>query len=323
MCMRLSDELEGAFAALAQAQPLLEAANFSAQLSELHYLLRGSLHFPRGELDACLHEHEQALALALRAGDHFDEARALSGLGDAHYAGGRMKTALGYFDRCMTLCAVHGFGRIEAANRFMVATVRMYMNELEPALDDALQSAELARRVGHQRAEIVSRLTAAWLYLLQGQLAAAQNQTTLGLVVVEQLGAPRFRAFLLESVARIHLARGELQQALATIDEALALARSLKVMRFIGAWLLGTRALILDNVTESRAALIEGLALLDAGCVGHNYYWFYKHAMETSIKQGDRAALDFYAARLEQHMADEPAPWASAFIARARAAGSC
>lgn len=317
MCKRVTDDLDGAFHALAQAQPLAQQANLTAELGELHYL-RGSLHFPRGELDECLHEHGQALAFAQQTGSALDEARALSGLGDAYYARSRMRTAHGHFDRCMTLCGAHGLGRIEAANRFMVATVRMYMNELDTALDDALQAAELARRVGHQRAQIVSRLTAGWIYLLQARPDQAEQQVNLGLEVTQALGAPRFRAFLLESVARVKLAAGDFSGAMAAIDEALALVQSLNLTRFIGPWILGTRALVSQDIDLSRASLAQGQALIDAGCVGHNYFWFYKHAMQTCLGHGDLTAAEAYAQRLQDHTAAEPTPWGDLFIERTR-----
>ena len=218
----------------------------------------------------------------------------------------------------MTLCKAHGFGRIEAANRFMVATVRMYMNELEAALEDALRSAGLARRVGHQRAQIVSRLTAGWIYLLQGQPEKACEQTMLGLQVARELGAPRFQAFLLESVARIRLTQSDRAGAMQAIDEAWTLALSANVLRFIGPWICATRALVSPDTEMAQASLSQGQALIDAGCVGHNYFWFYKPAMQTCLDHGWLdAALD-YAQRLEDHTRSQPVPWADVFIERCR-----
>ena len=317
MGMRLTDDLDGAFSALALAEPLALESGRATDLSELHHL-RGNLHFPRGELDACLEQHGKALLWAQKGGSAIDEARALSGLGDAHYARSQMQTAQGYFERCMLLCRAHGFGRIEAANRFMVATVRMYMNELDAALDDALQSADLGRRVGHQRAQIVSRLTAGWIYLLQAQPRKAGEQATLGLQVARELGAPRFQAFLLESVARIRFACGDCAGAMQAIDEAWTLAQSANVLRFIGPWICGTRALLSQDAGTAQAWLAQGQQLIDAGCVGHNYFWFYKHAMQTSLDfRWPDAALG-YAQLLEDHTRSQPAPWASVFIERCR-----
>lgn len=317
MGMRLTDDLDGAFNALARAEPLTLQSRVATDLSELHYL-RGSLHFPRGELDACLEQHGKALEWAQQGDSAIDEARALSGLGDAHYARSHMQTAQGYFERCMKLCRARGFGRIEAANGFMVATVRMYMNELDAALDDALQSAELGRRVGHQRAQIVSRLTAGWIYLLQAQPDKAEVQATLGLEVARELGAPRFQAFLLESVARIRLADGDRAGAMQAIDEAWDLAQSANVLRFIGPWICASRALVLQDADMAQASLSQGQVLIDAGCVGHNYFWFYKHAMQTCLDRGWLDAALGYAQRLEDHTRSQPAPWADVFIERCR-----
>ncbi len=320
MGMRMSDDLNGAFQALEQAEPLMQGvgADLLVRRSELHYL-RGNLHFPRGEIDACLREHGLALELARQGGSTVDEARALSGLGDAHYARSRMRTAQGYFKLCMDLCQSHGFGRIEAANRFMVATVRMYMNELDGALQDALASAELGRRVGHLRAQTVSHLTAGWVHLLQARPDLADGQARLGLAAAGELGAPRFRAFLLEGAARVRLAQGDQSEAWRLIEEALALAQSLNVMRFIGPWIWGTRALVSQDPQVSGESLAQGQALIDAGCVGHNHFWFRKHAMESCLRHGDLDAAQAHAQRLEEHTAAEPTPWAELFIERTRA----
>ncbi len=315
--MRVSDDLDGAFDALRRAEPMAQSRSLWLELAELHYL-RGSLHFPRGELDDCLASHGHALELARRAGSAYEEARAMSGLGDAHYANGRIRTAYRYFTDCIDLCREHGFGRIEASNLFMVATVRVYLNELDQALQDALRSIDIAHRVGHQRAEIVARLIAAWIYLMQARPDAAELHTDAGLLVADKLGARRFRAFLLESVARIRLARGERAGAQAAIHQALEIARALEVMRFIGPWLLGTAALTSTDAYQSQAALTEGAALLDAGCIGHNYYWFYKHAMESCLEHGDASGVGRYADQLEAYTAAEPTPWSDLFIRRAR-----
>jgi hypothetical protein len=89
-------------------------------------------------------------------------------------------------------------------------------------------------------------------------------------------------------------------------------------MRFIGPWLLSTAALASGDAARSRAALDEGMALLDAGCVGHNYYWFYKHAMEACLDHGDFEGVEAHARRLEAYTASEPTPWSELFIRRAR-----
>ena len=63
-------------------------------------------------------------------------------------------TALEYFRRCIALCRAHNLTRIEVGNHYMVAWNRLYMNEIEGALEDALVaggSVDAAVRVGHRR----------------------------------------------------------------------------------------------------------------------------------------------------------------------------
>ncbi|HET9821002.1 MAG TPA: adenylate/guanylate cyclase domain-containing protein [Burkholderiaceae bacterium] len=318
--MRLADDLDGALDALARAQALAETsgAALDAERARLHYL-RGGVCFPRGDIDGCRREHGLALEAARRAGLPRAEADALSGLGDAAYASGRMKSAYESFDACMRLCAAHGFGRIEAANRFMVATARIYFAEFDGALVDALESAELARRVGHQRAEIVSRLTAGWILITLGRFDEARREGEAGLAVAAALGAARFKPFLMEGVARVERALGQAEAAERSAREALALAREGKLMRFIGPWLLATRALCDRDAAERRAALDEGAQLLAEGCVGHNYLNFYAQAIDASFELHDAPAIARWCEGLERYMAAEPHPWGEFHLARGRA----
>jgi len=160
--MRILDRIDEAYGVLDRAQGLAEEHTLVSELSTIHYL-RGSLHFPRGDLDGCEAEHAKSLDYAQRADLPRRQALALSGLGDAAYAKGRMFTAHGVIEQCLALCEEHGLGDVESANLFMLATAKIYMNETESALDYALRSADLAAKLGMHRPEIVSRLTAGWI----------------------------------------------------------------------------------------------------------------------------------------------------------------
>lgn len=315
---RLSDDYDRAFEALDQAQALANRHRLTEELAQLHYL-RGSLAFPLGKIDACREQHEAALENARRAGSPEREALALSGLGDAAYARGRMYTALAHFRDCLELCGRHGFGRIEAANRFMIGTIRIYLNESDGALEDSLASAELAARVGHKRAEIVSRLTAGWVFLDRGEFDSAQDQAEQGLAITHNLGAKRFKPFLNESLARIRLARGDRAGALDLLESSLGDVRDAGAMNFIGPWLLGSIAHATDDPERRRTALDEGEQVLATGCVGHNHYRFRQAGMEAALETGDWDEACRQADALEDYTRPEPVPWADFHISRARA----
>jgi tetratricopeptide (TPR) repeat protein len=316
--MRVTDDFDAAFAALDEAQTIAEAEELHLERSQIHYY-RGNLFFPLGEIEGCLKQHEQALTYAERAQSTEDEARALSGLGDAYYSRGRMITALDYFRRCIDLCRQQGYGRIAVGNQYMVAWGRFYLNEVAGALEDALAAIESAQRVGHQRAEMVARLTAGRVLVESGDAAAAHPHVERGLEFAESLGASRFKPFLLIYVARIRFARGApADESVKLMREALDLARQTGA-GFLAPWVLSTLALVSDEPAAALEALGEGEELLAEGCVGHNYYAFYRNAIEVALRLEDWRQAERYAEALSAYAAEEPLPWSEFVSARGRA----
>jgi len=90
-------------------------------------------------------------------------------------------------------------------------------------------------------------------------------------------------------------------------------------MGFVGPVVLGYRALYAVADAEARGALAEAEAVLAKGCVGHNYFWFYRDAIETSLRARRWAEALRYAQALADYTAAEPLPWSDFNIARARA----
>ena len=308
----INDEHGKAFASLDKAEIAAQSHQLITDLAQIHYQ-RGNLFFPSGNIEACRNAHRCAIEYAQQADSPRHEAQALSGLGDAEYAAGHMLSAYGYFNRCLELCNQFSYGRIEAANRFMLGTVRIYLNELSAALLDSLDSAKAAHKVGHVRAEIVSRLTAGWILLDQEHLDDAMMQVQLGLGLTERLGAKRFEPFLNESKARILIAQNQKQEALQVAEKAMQVTRETGI-QFIGPWILGTIALATDQPAQRESALTEGIGLLQQGCVGHNYYQFYRAAIEVSLQNADWSAAEYYSKLLEDYTQAEPNPWANFHI---------
>ncbi len=61
------------------------------------------------------------------------------------------------------------------------------------------------------------------------------------------------------------------------------------------------------------------MSLLAAGCVSHNYLWFYRYAMEASLEAGEFDEVERFAKAAEDYTHAEPLPWANLLIARGRA----
>ncbi len=304
----INDEHDNALAALNKAETAAQAHELMTELAQIHYQ-RGNLFFPRGDIQTCRNEHQTALQVAQQADSPRHQAQALSGLGDAEYAAGHMLSAYDYFTQCLALCDQFGLARIEAANRFMLGTVQIYLNELDDALRDSLDSASAAHQVGHVRAEIVSRLTASWILLDQEKLDSAMQQVQQALELTEKLGAKRFEPFLNESKARILIAQNQKPKALLVAEQAMQITRAMG-LKFIGPWILGTIALATSHSKQRDSALAEGATLLQQGCVGHNYYQFYRAAIEVSLLSANWDTAEHYANVLEAYTYQEPNPWA-------------
>lgn len=316
--MRILDRIDEAYELLDVAQARAEQAGLLPELSEIHYF-RGALHFPKGNLDGCKEDHTKSLDYAKRAGQPERQALALSGLGDASYARGQMFTAHSVIEECLELCDTHGFGAVESSNRFMLATVKIYMNETEQALHHALRSAELAAQVGLNRPEIVSRLTAGWILTSMARYEEARAQIETGLRLAAVLGAKRFEPFLEETLARIEFYQGNWARASEVAEGALGKLYEVGAESFIGPWVMSAVALTTSDPQRRSAILAEGEELLAKGCVGHNYFRFYRNAIQACLNAEDWSEAERYAEELAKYTTPEPTPWSDFHIDRARA----
>ncbi len=316
------DSFDAAVTALSKAESYATELGLNAKLSQIYHL-RGNFYFPTGQVDFCYDQQCEALKFAKLSENMEAEARALGGLGDAAYAQGKMYQAYDYIKQCLGLCKAHDFGQIEAANRFMLATTRIYQNETQEALYDALASADLAATVGHRRAEIVSRLTASWILLDMLELEQASEQVRLGLNLAQEIGALRFEPFLRESMARYYYLQGNFcaadQEIRAAYDEVCAQ----QLERFIGPWVASTYALILTtgektNKEKTSGLLQLGSKMLDRGCVGHNYYRFYVNAIECSIINYKWDDAHRFITLFTDYTQERPTPWSDFYIDRAK-----
>lgn len=305
----------------AEALELLERAERAATRAEdlaLIHCHRGNIMVPMERSADCLESHELALRFAREAGSPLLEARALSGLGDAHYLRGAMRTAGEAFARCIELCRSHGFGRIEVANLAMRGATRFYSNELTDAIADTRAAVELAIEVGNCRAEAIARNVLAYLLYYAGECQAAKEQALHGLELARKLGSKRFEVKNLLNLGLALLGLGQADRARQMLEQAYATGQSAAVGLW-AAWVLGALALASDDIGKRAWALSEGQARLSEGSAGHGHLHFYELAMEASLRAGDwRAALD-YADRLEDYTRAEPLPWSDFCVARTRA----
>lgn len=319
--LRVADRYDEALALLDKAETVAERDGLIREQAEIHHI-RGNLYFPMGRIEACAEEHGKSLRFATESGSPEAEANALSGLADASYIAGRMASAYRYFDRCVGVAHQNGFGRIEVANRSMVGFSRFYLNHLREALDDALESAAAASKVGHQRAEMLGDILAAFVLYEMAEYRRARQHNERALALSQQLGAPRFEAQALMYNGKLARAEGHRDEAIIILKEAQEMSGEVG-HGFSGPRIAGELARNLHDEQAKRAALVDGERMLAAGSVAHNHFFFYPDAIEVSLDIHDWDGAERYATALEDFCVDEPLPWCDFFVNRGRILAAC
>lgn len=318
-CVRLLGGFQEGIDVLSQAEPLAQSVTADRELAQIAYY-RGCLLFTAGKINACLTEHQHAHACATRVGDAEWQARALSGLGDAQYGQGHMRSAIEHFTGCQSLCRQFGLGRIEVGSIHMIGTVRRYLFECHEAITDLRNAVEMAVKVGNLRTEMIARNIFGELLIDAGDLTAAYHSISGALAISETLDNRRYRAYILYELGRaLWYDPNRYGEARLVLDDALALSRGTDVS-FVGPRILA--ALALAEAPSPFILLDEGEALVRAGCLSHNALWFYRDAIETSTRAAAWEKAEYYATELKHYTSSEPLPWADFFIARGRVLGA-
>jgi DNA-binding SARP family transcriptional activator len=313
--LRILDRYDEALAALERAETVLAGLDRPELMARI-WGLRGNIHFPRGEIEACLMAHESALAWARRAGSPVDEARAFGGVGDALYQRGRMRSARDHFRQCVAEAREHGAVGLALSNAPMLALTRAVCGEVREALEDCTAIVAEAVRFGDPRSELLTRDIEAMISLYRADYERMRRACDRGLVLARQLGARRFEAELMTLQGHAIGELGGAPDAQVLLQRASALA--LEVARtYCGPWCLGIQALHTPNADRARELLAQGEALLADGCVSHNHLEFRRAAMEFGLRHGDIRETRRHAAALAAYTADEPLAWSGLVIARA------
>ncbi|HWK50952.1 MAG TPA: BTAD domain-containing putative transcriptional regulator [Steroidobacter sp.] len=314
--LRVMDRHEEALDALERAQTLFGEtadAQTRARMSTLH----GNLCFPLGRFDACLQAHQTAYRYAQQANSPPELARALGGLGDAHYQRGNLLTARQHFVQCVKEAREHGLISVLLANLPMVGITHVYCGEVAAGRASLQECREIARRVGDLRSEMISVLCLTTGLILQDKHEERSQLARQAMRMAKQLGARRFHAECLGILASCMIAPEKRDEALQLVEEGLQLSREMG-MSYCGASLLGILARLTPDPAQRAAALAEGETVLASGCVSHSYFEFYHHAMEVSIEQSAWQAVRRYANDLSNYTAAEPLAPTDLQSARAR-----
>ncbi|HEX9707519.1 MAG TPA: BTAD domain-containing putative transcriptional regulator [Steroidobacteraceae bacterium] len=313
--LRILDRYDEALAALDRAEALLSTHDRPELLARV-WTLRGNIHFPRGELDACLAAHERALEWARKAKSPVDEARALGGVGDAWYQRGRMRTARDYFAKCVAEAREHGAVGLALSNAPMLALTRAFCGEVRQGLAECTEIVADAVRLGDPRSELLTLDIESMISMFRADYERVRRSCDRGLALARQLGARRFEAELLALMGHALGELGVAADAQVLLRQATALALE-AAKTYCGPWCLGIQALHTPNVERARELLAQGEALLKGGCVSHNYLEFHRLAIEFNLRHDDYRETRRHAAALRDYTREELLPWSDLIVCRA------
>ncbi|MBT3991633.1 MAG: AAA family ATPase [Rhodospirillaceae bacterium] len=315
---RFLERYDAAFKTLDQAEKIAAQYEHFGDLSLIHYY-RGSIYFPLGNINGCLEQHELARQNAQKADSPEKEANALSGLGDAYYLQGHFRSANEQFGRCVSLCRENGITQNVSTNLAMFGHTKLYLLQMEEGLEATLEAANIAVERKNLRGEMIARGScAAKFFYDMGDYKEAQSQCEHALGIAQKLSAHRFEPINQVILAKVLALHGDFEGALKMATEAVATSRE-TAFRYTGPMALGALCTVLDDPDKIYAAFSEAEETLKEECVGHNYIWFYRDAIEVCLRLQDWEKMEEYAQAAEEYTREEPLPWMEIIVARGRA----
>jgi predicted ATPase len=313
--LRLLDRSREALGLLEEAEREAADALEHADRARIHYL-RGSLFFPLAEANAGLSEHTRALEHARLAGSIELQLRALSGMGDAHYASSRLVSAYNCFHECVQLSRAHSMTQIEAANLPMLAICAQFVGRIDNGLEQARAAHALARRIANPRSELIANHALCIMLLAIDQVDQALVHAQASVDIARSTGARRFVPEGLMFVGQCLARRGMRDAARGFLLEALELAR--EHISYFGPCILGTLAVYADDDAERKGWLQEGESVLKDGSPAHNHIGFYSDAIEVSLRCAHWDEALRYCDLLAAYFRSEPVPLPDLIVARGR-----
>ena len=314
---RLLSQVDLAWQALDVAEPVAARLGETRWQAGIHYL-RGNLCFARGDGAGCAREHTAALTLAHACGDALAEAQALSGLGDAHYAAGRMQSAADAFARCLAACERAGALRFAVMNRAMLGWSRRWSGQSAESLHELDLAGQAAVAMAHRNAEAMVTESRGLMLSWSGD-PEARATLERAIRLSREVGMRRFEMVSRAGLAGVLRRDGAREEALAMARAAWAQCVEVGAQAFAGPLVLIELAAGTPDAAEAEEALREAEVLLGRGAVAHNHLVGLPEAMRIRLRQGRHDEVARLADVLESHARDEPNLWVSHHVAVARA----
>lgn len=188
-------------------------------LAQLLYTA-GTLAFGQGKFDEALGRHQDAVQVALEAGDEAGEALARHGLCETLYFLGPLDRSLEEGERADRLFRTLGQRPMVYHNLYMVAWVMWFKGRLEEAVAKLEESAEGSREVGNRRDEGFARAGTA-VKFLRGDLGGALRSVRQAVDLAVEIRTPRLELAARGMAIQVLGEAGALDQADSDLHRAM------------------------------------------------------------------------------------------------------
>jgi CHAT domain-containing protein/tetratricopeptide (TPR) repeat protein len=193
-----------------------EASKVLNRLSDL-----GKAYLSLGETEEALSCHEQALAMARKLGDRFNEANALLDLGDVYQRMDQPKEALGLLHPALVIFNAEGSPEHVAATLQALGNAQARDGQPRRSLRSLHRALDIQRRRGNSYAVVVILNDLGACYLLQGRPEKARRSFAAALSVCRQVQGHPYETELLTSLGWVDAKLGHSRQAAESIEAAL------------------------------------------------------------------------------------------------------
>jgi CHAT domain-containing protein/Tfp pilus assembly protein PilF len=222
---------------LGEAQKALEYYNQALPLMRVIGDRRGeagtlgniaSVYKNLSEYQKALDYYGQALHLFRAGGDRRTEARVLNNVGQIYRDLGERQKALDHYGQALPLHRAVGDRQGEASTLTNIGLVYSDLGEKQKALEFYNQGLLLSRAVGYRQGEATMLHNIGAIYDSLGERQKALDYYGQALLLKRAVGDPNGEAVTLYRIARVERDRGDLIEARAQIEAALAITESLR-----------------------------------------------------------------------------------------------
>jgi CHAT domain-containing protein/Tfp pilus assembly protein PilF len=181
-----------------------------------------------GQKETALDYFGQALPILRAVGDHRVEAITLNNIGYVYESLGKQTEALKVFNETLPILRLVGDRRVEAVTLNNIGLVYNSLGEKQKALEYFNQSLPIRRAVGDRQGEAITLSDIGYSYASSNEYLKAMDYYNQALSLSRAVGDRAVEASTLQRISLVERDRGNLVEALKTIEAALHIVESLR-----------------------------------------------------------------------------------------------